>query len=169
MELARSRGGTGFKGVYASSNGTAYQARHPDNVSLGFFGSAEEAAVAYARAAGEEAVRAANALLLSLTADEALSAAEQEGLELQRAPSTVTGFTGVSFRAMHSDRPKPYQVRFEGQGLAWTATAEEGALVYARHAAALKRARAAEAGCSQVEQPTPKRRARADSSAHIDQ
>jgi len=132
---------TGYKGVSFKSNikTRPYHAqvwRVGRNVSLGFFETAEEAALCYARTPeAQAAVAAASAPPAPppVTAEEALRQAEAEGLTLLRAESSNSGYKGVTF---YSSRPKPYQayVRRDGKNvtLGFFATAEEAALVYAR-------------------------------------
>jgi len=151
---------TGFKCVAVDSRNkiNPYLARVTRGgkfVHLGYFATAEEAALCYART--PEAQAAAAALALSdMTAEEALAQAEAEGLTLLRSESNRTGYTGVSCDSRHKCKSKPYQAKVkrdcqhlslgyfataEERGskfvhLGYFATAEEAALCYARASAA---------------------------------
>ena len=139
-------------------------------VSLGYFVTAEEAALCYARnvaasgahggeptiGAAEErmattnvpqeldvAIKAAAATSTpaALTAEEALQQAEVEGLALEPSSNAV-GFKGVGLSS--STGPKPYSVQVARDGrkvyLGSFVTAEEAALCYARSVAAHSKA-----------------------------
>ena len=103
---------------------------------LGYFASAGEAALCYARHVGAERAAAEAAEARGegprpLTPDEARAKAAAEGLELVPSSSNKTGFKGVSKRGnryiSQSDKRR-YLGIFE--------TAEEAALYYARHVGA---------------------------------
>ena len=120
--------------------------RRGKDVTLGFFETAEEAALAYARTPEAHAAVAAAAASPApppMTTEEALRLAEAEGLTLVRSESSRTGYKGVSFK---SGKPKPYHAEVRRGGkpvtLGYFATAEEAALIYAR---ALEEERAAAA------------------------
>ena len=97
-------------------------------VHLGFFATAEEAALAYARTPEAQA-QVANAKPALLTAQEAVAQAAAEGLKLERSNRTA-GYKGVN---MHDSR---YQARVFRAGkevyLGCFVTAEEAALAVAR-------------------------------------
>jgi len=146
--LQSERNSTGFKGVQFNSRNSKtkpYQAlarRVGNNVSLGFFATAEEAALAYARspeARAAVAVAAAPPAPPPMTAEEALRQAEAEGLTLLRSESSSTGYKGVGFFDSNN-RAKPYLAQVKRGGkqvvLGYFATAEEAALVVARDAVA---------------------------------
>jgi len=107
---------------------------------LGRYPTAEEASLAYARALGVDGVKAHSGQPSrppkqpTMTAEQALAQAEQEGLELKRSESS-TGFKGVSHH-LSSSKVKPYQARLMRGGktrhLGNFATAEEAALAHAR-------------------------------------
>jgi len=136
---------TGYKGVrFKSGRPKPYHAqawRGGKELSLGYFLTAEEAALVVARTPEAQAVVAAAAALPapppSMTAEMALRQAEAEGLTLLLSESSNSGYKGVSF---NSGRPKPYQAKVKRGGktvaLGSFATAEEAALVVARDAAA---------------------------------
>ena len=115
-----------------------YQAqvsRGGNSLSLGYFATAEEAALCVARSPeGQEAAKRAAAPPPAppLTSEEARQQAQAEGLTLLKADST-TGYFGVHHQL---GRPKPYlaQVRRGGNkvSLGGFATAEEAALCVAR-------------------------------------
>ena len=64
-----------------------------------------------------------------MRAEDAVAAAEAEGLQLM-AGDTRSGFRGVIF--WDASRRKPFKA-MHGRCLGYYATAEEAALVYARH------------------------------------
>ena len=146
----------GYFGVYHQPGRTKpYKAevrRGGNNVNLGSFATAEEAALCVARSpeGREAAERAAAAPPPSpaLTSEEARQQAQAEGLTLLRAENKA-GYFGVSFNK--PGRPKPYQAQVSRGGktvsLGSFATAEEAALCVARspegQAAAAKAAAAA--------------------------
>jgi len=131
---------TGFKGVYRSGGKFKAQASRNGGkqMHLGYFGTPEAAALAYARHVGPERAAAAAAKTEAaepeLTAEQAKAQARAEGLALVRA-DTDSGFKGVTrergwFKA---------QAREGGKGirLGNFGTPEAAALVYARHVAAM--------------------------------
>jgi len=153
---------TGYKGVrFNSGRPQPYQAhlrRCGENVTLGSFATAEEAALAYARSPEARAAVAAAAAPPApppLTAEEALRQAEAEGLTLVRSESSSTGYKGVAF--FDSNRSKPYQAKVKRGGktmsLGFFATAEEAALAVARDSAA--HAAAPHPPASSAEPPPP--------------
>ena len=143
---------SGFAGVYrydsridttAARNGSRWQPRlrHGGSQrSLGTFGTAEEAALAYARSLGPEgsaaaaAVGAREAREASMTAKEAIACAAAEGLTLVRS-SGQSGFAGVNIVGSNRTR-SGWQARHWRDGaqqhLGTFGTAEQAALAYAR-------------------------------------
>ena len=97
--------------------------------------TAEEGALLYARELGTEASAeaAAAAAAESMTAAEAEQAAAAEGLTLVRSSRSSTGFQGVYARP----KGRGFKVTRKRDGrtqyLGYAATAQEGALLYARH------------------------------------
>ena len=137
LTLLRSASSTGYQGVTFDSNGKArpYQARARrggKSVSLGYFATAEEAALCYARS--PEGQEAAAALAPPMTADEALRQAEAEGLTLLQSESGSSGYKGVAFNSRGKAKPYRALVWRRGQQvfLGCYATAEEAALCVAR-------------------------------------
>ena len=120
---------TGYRGVF--KNGSRFQAKQQVDgrqVCYGYFGTAVEAAVAYARAVGEDtpAVAAEPAVV----AAEAEVVAEAEGLRLHLSSNSATGYKGVHeqsgrFQAKH-------KVDRRNQSLGFFGTAVEAAVAYAR-------------------------------------
>jgi len=136
---------TGYKGVsFNSGRPKPYQShvwRGGKTVTLGFFATAEEAALCYARSPeGRAAAAAAEAPPAPppITAEEALRQAEVEGLTLLRSEGSNTGYKGVGFN--NTMKTRPYQAKVYRDGkkvtLGYYVTAEEAALVVARKAAA---------------------------------
>jgi len=134
---------TGYKNVTYNRSREKFVAQAQDDgrrVHLGYFETAEEAAVAYARskygradAAKQLQPRAAP------TADglEAIRQAEREGLTLVTSGST-SGYKGVCYRPKERGTKKyKLEVTAEGKSLylGWFATAEQAALFYARREA----------------------------------
>jgi len=149
LTLLRSeRGSAGYKNVcFISGRDLAkpYQAkvwRGGRQVLLGYFTTAEEAALSYARTPEAQATAAAPPEPPPLTAEEAVRQAEAEGLTLLRSESSISGYKGVcqrSYKGVYFDRClniKPYQAVLRRGGknvhLGYFATAEEAALCYAR-------------------------------------
>jgi len=115
--------------------------------SLGSFGTAEEAALTYARALGSECPAQAAAErerskqrlkrnTSTMSAEEVLAEADASGVSLVLAPGTRSGFRGVTYSGT-GDRRNPWCAQVSiGQGkrrhVGTYATAEEAALAYAR-------------------------------------
>jgi len=129
-----SKSGTGFKNVCwlkRSSNYGAKVYKDGQQCDLGTFATAEEAALAYARAIGKE--RAATEASIAmvevrdpLTAAGALEAAAGADLELLRSPTGGSGFVGV-----HKNNGG-FQARVSGRHIGTFKTKEEAALERAR-------------------------------------
>ena len=129
---------TGYYGVVLAHPGQPkpYQARvwrGGKEVSLGYFATAEEAALCIARSPeGQEAAKRA-AAAPPLTSEEARQQAEAEGLTLLKADNKA-GYYGVYHKNL--GQPKPYEARVSRGGkevhLGMFATAEEAALCIAR-------------------------------------
>eukprot|EP00964_Phaeocystis_antarctica_P156282 scaffold125869_cov57-Phaeocystis_antarctica.AAC.2 len=149
---------TGYFGVYHKpGNAKPYQARvwcGGTPVYLGYFATAEEAALCVARSPeGKTAAERAAAAPLPLTSEEARQQARAEGLVL-RVADNKAGYSGVSLEPRSNSNP--YQARVSRGGklvsLGNFATAEEAALCVARSpegkaaAAAAKRAATREEG-----------------------
>eukprot|EP00964_Phaeocystis_antarctica_P153423 scaffold121697_cov57-Phaeocystis_antarctica.AAC.1 len=143
---------TGYFGVaHQPSHPKPYQARVSrggKQVHLGYFATAEEAALCVARSPEGQAVAAERAAAAPpLTSEEARQQAQAEGLTLRLAESK-TGYFGVYHKP---GQHKPYQAQVTRGGrlvhLGVFATAEEAALSVARspegRAAATERASAA--------------------------
>jgi len=141
LTLERSeRSNTGYKCVsFNSGKAKPYKAevkRGGKTQSLGYFATAEEAALCHARTPEAHAAVAAAAAPpppQPLTAEEAVRQAEAEGLTLLRSESNSAGYKNVSF---YSNLTKPYLAKVQRGGknvsLGSFATAEEAALSYAR-------------------------------------
>eukprot|EP00964_Phaeocystis_antarctica_P047251 scaffold27329_cov63-Phaeocystis_antarctica.AAC.1 len=159
LTLLRAENKTGYLGVYLGypSRPKPYQARVRRGgkmVYLGYFATAEEAALCIARspegrAAAAERAAAARPPSPALTSEEARQQAPAEGLTL-RVADNKTGYFGVR---QHPGRPKPYEARVKRGDkmvhLGSFVTAEEAALCVARSPegrAAADRAAAAPAG-----------------------
>ena len=125
LVLVRADNSAGFKGVHTNSSASnpfqASMRRDGRNNHLGTFATAEEAALAGARALGPEGVAAALAAdeakavePAPMTAAEAHAAAASEGLALLRAEnprcSNATGFKGV-YRIGSASKPFHAQLR----------------------------------------------------------
>eukprot|EP00964_Phaeocystis_antarctica_P138004 scaffold102637_cov47-Phaeocystis_antarctica.AAC.2 len=128
---------TGYFGVnHLAGRSKPYQARvkrRGKTVTLGYFATAEEAALCVARSPERQALAAERAAAVApLTSEEARQQAQAEGLTLRVAESK-TGYFGVAHRPHNS---KPYQARVNPCGkdvsLGYFATAEEAALCVAR-------------------------------------
>ena len=140
-------GGTGFKGVTKRQGRVArpYEAQiwvKGSICRLGSFATATEAALCCTRYIGPEqaAIAAANAkigLPRALTAEEARTAAEREGLELLLSTTNGTGFKYVTKRPRRLSHPYEAYVCEKGSNrtLGSFATATEAALCYARYTA----------------------------------
>jgi hypothetical protein len=146
---------TGYFGVHLSQPGKPkpyYQARVTrggKTVHLGYFATAEEAALCVARSPEGRAAAAERAAAAApLTSEEARQQAQAERLTLLVAKGKA-GYFGVTH---HPGRTKPYQTQVRRGGkkvhLGMFVTAEEAALCVARspegRAAAARRAAAAE-------------------------
>ena len=119
LTLQRSDNETGYRGVYSIYRSLGSSARKScpfkarvrrggKQVSLGYFETAEDAALAYARTPeAQEEVR--NAKPKPLTAEEALTVARAEGLTLQRSES-ASGYKGVRI-----DRRGDMRCRYEAR------------------------------------------------------
>ena len=135
LTLIRSERSTGFRGVTRSGSKSrpfkAQVQRGGKHVTLGYFATAEEAALSYARTPEGQAAAAAYP---PMTAEEALRQAEEEGLTLLPWEGSSTGFKGVAF--IRRCKSHPYQAWLWRGGknvnLGYFATAEEAALNYAR-------------------------------------
>ena len=146
LALLQSEGSiTGFKGVSSSGSKSkpykAYLSRGGKLVNLGYFATAEEAALCYARTPEARRALAAAAAPPApppMTAEEALRQAEAEGLTLLRSVSGgSTGYKGVSFDSSRKTRPYRAEAQRGGKvSLGLFATAQEAALVVARASAA---------------------------------
>ena len=106
LTLLRSDNSTGYKGVAFNSNtkGKPYQAkvrRGGKTVHLGYFTTAEEAALSIARTPEARAAAAAPPEPPPMTAEAALRQAEAEGLTLLKSEISSTGYKGVT---LHSGR-----------------------------------------------------------------
>ena len=106
---------------------------------LGFYTTAEEAALRVARTPEGQAAAAAALLPPApppMTADEALRQAEAEGLMLETSENSSTGYKYVNLSKRPYGEAKPYQAAVRRGGklvaLGSFATAEEAALVLAR-------------------------------------
>ena len=100
---------------------------------IGYYATAEEAALEYARRVGrEQAAQEAAEAAPPMTAEEALAKAAEEGLMLVRAGNTV-GYKGVHIK-QGKTRPYQLQIRVNGrtQYIGNFATGEEAALHLAR-------------------------------------
>ena len=143
LKAERSDNCTGYKGVgFKWYKGVvkgyqAYLKRDGKQVTLGFFETAEEAALAVARTPEAQATAAEST---PMTAEDAVRQAEAEGLTLLRSTSCSSGYTHVSFQGEASPNAMPYRAQiWRGNtklNLGYGMTAEEAALVVARHLAA---------------------------------
>ena len=131
---------TGFLGVYNKSNRRkpyrAEATRGGRRVHMGYFLTAEEAALCVARSLKVPAVAAAAAASFAppLTSEELRQQAQAEGVTL-RVADNKAGYFGVYLT--NSGQPKPYQAKMRGDGnkhvyFGSFATAEEAALCIAR-------------------------------------
>eukprot|EP00964_Phaeocystis_antarctica_P100052 scaffold65766_cov51-Phaeocystis_antarctica.AAC.2 len=108
--------------------------RGGNQVHLGSFATAEEAALCVARSPEGQAA-AERAAETPLTSEEARQQAQAEGLTL-RVGNNKTGYTGVYPNFYRAGKPKPFQAQLRDSGkmvhLGSFATAEEAALCVAR-------------------------------------
>jgi len=107
-------------------------------VTLGYFATAEEAALCYARTPEGQATAAAPPVPPLMTAEEALRQVEEEGLTLVRSAGSSTGYKGVRFNSRYKSKPCEVQAWLGGTKvhLGRFATPEEAALHLARASAA---------------------------------
>ena len=140
LTLLRSeRSSTGYTCVhFDSSCKKPYHAkvqRGGKTVSLGFFATAEEAALSCARTPEAQTAAAAPPEPPPLTAEEAVRQAAAEGLTLLRSESSNSGYMHVTFEGSRT-LAKPYKADVRRGGktvhLGYFTTAEEAALCYAR-------------------------------------
>jgi len=139
LTLLVAKSKSGYFGVHLVKPGQPkpYQARVRRDgkmVHLGYFATAEEAALCVARTPEGRAAAAERAAAAPLlTSEEARQQAQAEKLTLLVAENT-TGYFGVSLA--YPGRPKPYQAQVTRAGkkvhLGYFATAEEAALCVAR-------------------------------------
>ena len=139
LTLLRSeRSSTGYTCVhFDSSCKKPYHAkvqRGGKTVSLGFFATAEEAALSCARTPEAQTAAAAPPEPPPLTAEEAVRQAAAEGLTLLRSESSNSGYVHVTFNSRCKSKPYKADVRRGGKPvyLGYFATPEEAALCYAR-------------------------------------
>ena len=139
VSVAKAANKTGYFGVYHINAGQPkpYQARvrrGGKQVSLGYFATAEEAALCVARTPEGRALQKRPAAVAPLTSEEARQQAQAEGLTLLVAKNRA-GYFGVHHKPGQSNS-KPYQavVRRGGKQvyLGSFAAAEEAALCVAR-------------------------------------
>ena len=167
LPLIRSDNKAGFKGVaIAPSNKSrpfVVLKAGSKRQYLGYFLTAEEAALAYSRHIGKAAAlrmeeeEASKESYLPMSEAEVDQAAAREGLRLLEDPSSSTGYRGVT--ALSDCPRRPFAARSQrvdadgvrGRWLGYFATKQEAALAYARHlgsdwfeAEAAKAAKAAE-------------------------
>ena len=127
----------GFTGFISGSTRRPYEARvrrEGRNVGLGYFATAEQAALCNARTLeGRAAASAVAAAPAPMTEEEAFRQAEAEGLTLLKADS-VSGFKGVYFDSSAKNRPYKAQVWRDGKSVSLRTfvTAVEAALCIAR-------------------------------------
>ena len=148
LTLEPSTNASGYKGVFVDGARLQGQRRGGQakifnvrvkragtEVHLGFFATAEEGALVYARAQAQ--AEATNAKRMTLTAEEAVAQAAAEGLTLQKKADGA-GYKCVKWR--RDSASKQYEARVYRGGkqihLGSFDTAEEAALAYARTAEA---------------------------------
>jgi len=144
LTLVKTEGKSGFQNVKTNANAGKARPYRPmvwrdgKEVSLGSFATPEQAALVYARSpeGRKAAAAAAAAAELSMTAEEALAAAQKEGLTLVKTEGK-SGFKNVSLNQTSKSAPYVALARRDGKpvNLGSFATAEEAALVVARHKA----------------------------------
>ena len=144
ITLRKADNNSGYANVsLLSGRPNPYQAqvqRSGNNVRLGSFATAEEAALCIARSPEGRALAARAAAApppiskAPLTREQALQQAQAVGVTLQKADNT-SGYVGVSVLS-RPGRPKPYQAKVRRGGnqvsLGYFTTAEEAALCIAR-------------------------------------
>ena len=118
LTLRVSENKTGYLGVHHHAGGRfkPYRAqvkRDRKDVGLGYFATAEEAALYVARSPEGQAAAERPAAAVPLTSEEARQQAQAEGLMLVVAEST-TGFSGVYLAK--PGRPRPFQVVVSRKG-----------------------------------------------------
>ena len=79
--------------------------RGKKRISMGYYDTAEEAALVVARTPEGKAAAAAG---VSMTAEEAIAQAEAEGLTLMRSVASNSGFWNVRFSEPTAEEPRPY-------------------------------------------------------------
>ena len=159
---------TGYFGVRLNKRCKTepYQARvrrGGQQVNLGSFATAEEAALCVARTPEGWAAAERAAAALPLTSEEARQQAQAEGLTLVVADST-TGYFGVYL--VHPGHPKPYQAQMRRGGkmvhLGSFATVEEAALCIARTPEGQKTAKTAAAAVPPLTSDEARQQAQAE-------
>jgi|LauGreSuBDMM15SN_2_FD.fasta_scaffold18218_1 hypothetical protein len=149
LTLVRSSRPSGFQGVLylAGRKDKPYKAQFGTHVHtvrlLGYFHTAPEAALAYARHLGPAASAAAAAgpttITPGMSEDDAHAIAESEGLTLVPSHKSASGYLNVSRSSGGSKKPWKVQVRCRALGrrfkrdLGQFDSAPEAALAYARH------------------------------------
>ena len=153
---------TGFKNLqyYKGRNkGRPYQLKlslDGRTSHIGSYATPEEAALTYARLIGPEAsAREAAEAAPAMTPEEALAAAEAEGLTLVRSNTNTTGFKHVVWHKSNTTRPYALRVRQDGHlsHLGQFATPEEAALEYVRRFGSVPTPRRPVAGSSPADAP----------------
>ena len=140
LPFVRSDNSSGFKGVALAtcnkSKPFVVLKAGSERQYLGYFLTAEEAALAYSRHIGKAAAlamqeEASKEDYCLMSAAEVEQAAAQEGLWLLEDQTSSTGYHGVAFL---SDCPRrPYAARSQREWLGYFTTKQEAALAYARH------------------------------------
>ena len=147
LTLIRSRrAATGFKCVsqnmFGDTHSKPFQLRmwvEGKLVTGGYFATADEAALAYARHIGPEASAREAERNEGLTSAQVFAIAEAEGLVLERA-NTVSGYSFVSYDSKGHHSGRPYRLQIKAAGRAGKTlrtgtfyTGEEAALEAARY------------------------------------
>ena len=142
--LLRPRGkGTGYKGVSyvpATHPSKPFKSTGPGHEYLGYYHTAEEAALSFARHVGRAALldmQETDVKLKSvpMSAAEVRRVAADEGLELLESPENASGYTHV-MKHTESCIARPYYVNLRTGPAGYLgsyAVPEEAALAYARH------------------------------------
>ena len=117
LTLARSDNQSGFRyvGVHPECKARPYEAkvcRDGKRIILGYFATAEEAALHVARTPEGQAAAA-----LPMTAAEALAQAEAEGLTLVRSSASNSGFQHVTVDPGSQVRPYKASVKRDGKSV----------------------------------------------------